>query len=413
MKTKFIVTSILASMLHINGVAFAEDEPMPADNLDAIISSLQSEFPNLSEDDARISVNGELRARIADVKACADDIEGFAGIHIDYAPKLRAIVKFKRQPNPKLRQCTTDSLFKARGAGSSLDELEFADGVAQQLMADLDLPHGITLDIIKNRVTVEVESKNFQRVKKALNAETSKNSSLKRAIKLRKGNSFFTSASADDVVEVQGNIRARSVCTTGYNVQEIATGRRGITTAGHCNLSSFGVGGGFFNPNTQRLERTLDWTRNVADANNDLAWYSNANDSYLNRISYTNVVPGTYLAVAGTVTSGGLTTSDFICRLGRKSNDEQCGFYVGRVTRTEANAGVSGNFALARQGSSSSLTSFVEEGDSGGPVYVWTFSPGTVFAVGTNVARGNFNNGELLFNEVEKFSNLGVSIITN
>ena len=410
---KLILPAIAASLLHV-GVSHAEEQGIPADNIGATIDFLQTEFPNLSDEEALGAVNGELNGKINELVECAKELDGFAGVHIDYAPKLRAIVKFTRNPNSKLRQCTSDSVFQSRGAASSLEELVFVEGVAQELLADLEVPHGITLDVIKNRVTVEVEPENFKSARKAINASSRENPILRSAIKLRKGDGFFTSSIADDVIEVQGNIPAGRACTTGYNVEQISTGLRGVTTAGHCRLSSFGVGGGFFSPNTQRVQASLDWTLTPAAANNDLAWYSNANDIYLNRISYTNVVPGTFLAVNGTLNSNLLNTSSLVCRLGRTSNDEQCGFYVGRVTRTEATFLTSSNFALARQTSSTSTTSFVQEGDSGGPVYMWSsLLPGAVTAVGTVVARGRNTNGELLFNEVEKFSNLGIRIITN
>lgn len=412
---RLLGTTIAVGGLLLSSSAYAQSS---FDNSENIISSLKSDFPNLSDADARTALSGEFRDEMAAIESCVSQLDGYAGMYIRYAPKLEAVTKFNKSPNKKLRQCTKDKLFKAVGAASSLEQLEEASSLVSDTLSDVDFPYGLETDIIKNRVTVEVFPENFKIAKNALKNIRIGNNPLSRIVKLRKGDGFIFSTTADDIIEVQGNIRAGD-CTTGFNVKEtnafgVDTGRKGVSTAGHCDNSSFSVGGGFFSPNSQQYvdERWEDGSNPSTHNDQDVQWHTNANDIYENRVSYTNVVPGTFLAVEATIATSSLTTAhpfylttgSYLCRLGRVSNDEKCGFYKGFVNATDDETKQTLTIP-AFEALSGPLS---QRGDSGGPVY----------AIGNNggiLAAGVLSSGAggiATFSPVDKFSNLNIRVIT-
>lgn len=415
MSTIRLLGSIAIGALLISSTAHAQSS---FDNSENIISSLKADFPNLSDADARTALSGEFRDKMAAVEACASDIDGYAGMYIRYSPKLNAVTKFQKSPNQKLRHCTRDRLFKAVGASSSLAQLEEASAIVKEAMGDVDFPFGLETDIIKNRVTVEVFPENFKTANNTLRHLRVGNVPLSRIVKIRKGDGFIFSSTADDIIEVQGNLRA-SDCTTGFNVQEVDafgvdTDRQGVTTAGHCDNRSFSVGGGIFNPNSQKFvaERWEDGSNPTSHDDQDLQWHTNDNDIYLNRVSYTNVIPGTFLAVEDIITTSSLstaspfhlTTGSYLCRLGRVSNDERCGFYTGFVLATDDDT----NQTLEVPAFEALSGELSRGGDSGGPVY----------AIGNNggiLAAGVLSSGAqgiATFSPVDKFSNLNIRVIS-
>ena len=71
---KLILPAIAASLLHV-GVSHAEEQEIPADNIGATIDFLQTEFPNLSDEEALGAVNGELNGKINELVECAKELK--------------------------------------------------------------------------------------------------------------------------------------------------------------------------------------------------------------------------------------------------------------------------------------------------------------------------------------------------
>ena len=61
-------------MLHV-GVSHAEEQGIPADNIGATIDFLQTEFPNLSDEEALGAVNGKLNGKINELVECAKELK--------------------------------------------------------------------------------------------------------------------------------------------------------------------------------------------------------------------------------------------------------------------------------------------------------------------------------------------------
>ena len=343
--------------------------------------------------------------------ACAKKQDDYGGMKVMHSPKYHVIVKFKDEHVSKLRECTRDTKFVSRKANRSVTEQDAITAKAAEALSRQGVEFSYS-------TSFEYEAAVFNIVK----SDSARSKSLLEALDVPKFSIRLEEADRVDIVQTaiwQGNNTYRNqgqpVCTTGFSVQSNTTGIKGITTAGHCTD---------WQPNTGSVQ-TPEFDPNASNAtpNIDLQWNSNgssgANSPYVPQMSYTNVVPGTFQNVLLALDSTTLPQGIFMCALGRGSSapHERCGSTSG--TFTGPINGVMHTFAKATQfGGNGTPNSFVQSGDSGGPVYLtidineFGLQIVGVLALGTIVGHPPNINDTVLYTPSELFSSLmGVTIL--
>ena len=393
--------------LSLPGIANAE-AANPLD--DAFLQSYVDSFPQVTMEQANFILSDDLNNEINEVQACLLDADqenhtdNFAGIYRRQAKKFRVMVKLKKRPTQSLRECTNNPVFKAVGAGSSLAELEEMQEATRDALAEVEFPFSANIDVIRNRVTIEVLPENFTATKKVLN----KRRGSKKGIKVQRGDGFITvtTAAVRAGLDAEGN---RLSCTNAYTVYSPILNKFGTTTAEHCG-SSFSVNG-----RTQSVQGSLELAQNA-----DIMWGTNSGDTYEPSIDRQyDGAPGTTARVTGAKSQSSLVLNEWICKIGRTTN-RTCGQHKGLMEKKESyGCGFLGlstcyrsSFLLqAEVPGATSPTDFSAGGDSGGPVFTRSLGArGGITAVGVVSGRTS-GNGILLYTGVDQFSNLSLSLV--
>ena len=315
---------------------------------------------------------------------------------------------YKRQ----LKECTNNRVFKAVGAAYSLDELEEAELAVVQALELSDISYGLTKDIIRNRVIVEIEKENFKEVSTILKSVRQRN----RSIRLRKGDSFFGELSqitllpdpriyGNDIVSIPQLFGSAPRCTSGYSVIQNKTSHdstapnllTGITTAGHCpnNVRVLGTS------QTIQPPGELDFQQNT-----DLQWHRNSTDEYAARVISSASDPARTQRigwnVARSVRVANIPMGKYTCKEGRITGNT-CGIYQGTTTSTNNlnNRSITSGIVLGMLG---------DNGDSGGPVFGYSLAGLEAYGTSSTIRRSSTS---LTFTTVDSFDNLGLTILTS
>jgi len=375
---------------------------------DAFLQSYVDSFPQVTMEQANFILSDDLNNEISEVQACllnADAenyTDNFAGIYRRQAKKFRVMVKLKKRPNQSLRECTSNPVFKAVGAGSSLSELEDMQEAARDALAEVEFPFAANVDVIRNRVTIEVMPEDFTATKKALNRRRGS----KKGIKVQRGDGFVTvtTAAVRAGLDVEGSSLS---CTSGYTVFSTLINKFGITTAEHCGRS-FRVNG-----RTQSVEGRLELAQNA-----DVMWGTNSGDTYEASIDRRHDgAPGTTARVTGAKSA--LALNEWVCKIGRTTN-RTCGQHKGLMEKKESfSCGFLGLSTCYRSTflfqaevpSATSPTDFTAGGDSGGPVFTRALGArGGITATGIVSGRTS-SNGVMLYTGIDQFSRLSLSLV--
>lgn len=158
-----------------------------------------------------------------------------------------------------------------------------------------------------------------------------------------------------------GGMRTRddgtNVCTTGFTVERISTGLRGVASAGHCGI--------FVNEAVHPGHGThqIDHYTSYVGSLGDFQWFTSGQVETDDFYSDTDTIRD----VTAVELQSGLSQNEAVCAYGRSSNDADCSL---RISNVNVNCGPTPGNQVRMNGDTQI------PGDSGGPWYWGTVAYG-------------------------------------
>lgn len=313
----------------------------------------------------------------------------FAGLIIEHRPSYRVVVRFTGDAKAQLARYTRDPVFVAEVAPRPLELLRSVqDEVGEQLnQAGIAFESGLDLKSSQVDVYVLDSANASKRLSGVL--------SLASFVKVHKVPALMTTtATVVGGNRVDGSTRR---CTTGFNVVNAAR-ELGIVTAGHCDNSLTYIG----SPNVNLVFQTEQ------DAGSfDVQWHKQttvgAPKEQPNEIKIVGG-PQASMRITSETPSSALSLGTPVCKNGLTTN-YTCGEIADMNAQTNYN-GTIGSYLRVHNANNLVMT---EEGDSGGPVFGTDTAYGIVHGRG---GPGTPTHDDMYFMPVERFSALGVSVVT-
>lgn len=278
----------------------------------------------------------------------------FGGLYIEHKPAFRVIVKMTGAGQGLLAQITTDPLYVVEKAEVPIQQLtQLKDRIGKILSSDGTYYFATNVNVWDG--AVEVRSTDLAAVKRVLPANITSDNRVR-----------FTAVTsgADNTTTIYGGkaMTGTLQCTSGFTAT--GSGGPGIVTAGHCPESMTLSGVTF--TTVQEVYRT------------DTSW---GFDFQFMRPSGTHTYPNeTYKTstqrevITSKTYAGDLPIGASICAYGSVTNALRCGTLVAKWEVKRDNNGITSSvFRAAPTGTQT----FVQGGDSGGPVY----GPGTAYGL--------------------------------
>lgn len=392
---------LLALLTSFSSIVIASNE-IPVDNAMAQDSAAYSRDMGVSLDEAenRLSIQrdiGNLHAMLA-----LDNHENYAGLYVEHTPVYKIFVLFKNLKgnknknftgylNRKLAQSPWRSYVKIRKVENSLNDLKTLQMDVAELIEQLGQTGSnpeLSLNTEKNKIEIRTLNK----------AELEFSFS-------NAGLSLPASVEIVEVIELSSNPEAADIfgglgivanCTTGFSVENIITGERGISTAGHCSFPAI-----FENEEIplkaelEVLHYDIQW--HSADAANKTV------DNYVRTCSFFGATCGRR-EIIGVIPRQYQFIGEYVCKFGEVTG-ETCGIITDTFYSSYKPAadGSKPEYSFKHVYVSSLGSNLSSEGDSGGPWY------------SGNYAYGSHTTGPGLdstYMAADDFSVLGIKILT-
>lgn len=372
-----------------------------AGNLSPEAAIYKDLYPKSNASAERIDeiLSPEFIAKINVVEECASKLPGYAGYDTRHEPKFEAVFKFTHRANKKLRKCTRDRDFKARGAAFSVESLQAGlDEVIEAIDGKLTSP-GLEVSTKFNRIVLTVKKSEVHKARRALRLA----GIHRRLVRI------------DSVAEIQGGISTNvpgnlkisdgaTVCSTSFPMQwevfnpinfQFET-EYGFLSAAHCedsmtiSINSIPLSVPALNPTSDLvrpvLETTLADLQVMALPSSDVAQPTISGASF-NLTHDPKVLSAVYVPpinYPACVTGSNSTPT----------NNLKCGAFLGDQPVDYTTVASIGRY-LRLPTLRSTTVVLHAQGDSGGPVYSPNFSSGilAVNPVGTVSGRWTSQDG--------------------
>ena len=279
-------------------------------------------------------------------KALADRFPNqFGGLFVVHEPNFRVVVKMTGAGEGLLQQVTQDPLYVVEKAERPVKMmLQLQDRiVAALVVANV----GFETNVNVWTGEIEVDVIDAEGARKALGQLLEANA----FVKLRK-----VAALPQNTAAIYGGRAATGStqgCTTGFSVTNGVIS--GFLTAGHCD-NTLTVSGYSFSLKEQVYQNSTQF-------GHDMQWMSNSSHTFPNEIyrgsSTREVITNVYDPI-------NMPLDWSLCAFGVTTNALKCGKLKSKYTKTTDNNGIVGYFFRAATDDGSY---FVQEGDSGGPVF--------------------------------------------
>lgn len=304
---------------------------------------------------------GALNARLTEEQAST-----FAGLSIEHAPDFHVVARFTRNGEETIAPYLSPALaplVRVEPARFTLEQLERRLEAGYNRVRGSGIEASGAVDVRANRAEVHVLAGRAAAARALLGADDA--------------NVVEVEHLPSEEITMYGGLPI-STCTTGFTVRN-SSGRRGVSTSGHCGNSQSYSG------------YSLRFIAESYSGAYDIQWHDRAGDTYTNRIkvgsntrSITGVRSRTSQAVGSTVCKQGKTTG-YTC--GTISTISYCASGACVWVRVAGNG-----------------TNLSEGGDSGGP---WFYG---------NTAYGSHTYGignDSAYMASNYFSGLSVTIATS
>ncbi len=315
----------------------------------------------------------QLQDDIGELNRVLTEKEGhtFAGLWIQHQPEYRVITMFTKNGaatlQPYLQNGSLASLVQVQTAEATLQELETARARAVESVNQLGIRFSSAINIPKNRAELYV-----------LDASQLTMNLLQTYTQLPANVDIVQFAELPkNVADIFGG-KALSSCTSGFSVKN-SSGRKGVTTAGHCSDTQWYNG----------VE--LQYMGGTPGGVDDIQW-NRADQSFTVR----NLIwEGTYNRYIFNVKfRSSQSVGEWVCKYGKTT-----GYACGTITTT------------SQDGLNVRVDNMtVQGGDSGGP-WFWNNT-----AYGTTISACTLYSGTpcAIYGPVDHIYNtLGVSVLTN
>lgn len=335
-----------------------------------------------------------IRAELLDLYS-----DRIAGSYVEYEPTTRLVIRLTGTGEPaEVSRDVADGNLQVEfetGAAHTLEELY---SLLETYGAQIPHAHVRYVDERTGEIVFEVEpdtAPSLSAADRAAEIESLASELFDAPIRIEE-------APAMEQIALFGSGELRFAgagwCTTSFAVLAVALNEVGVTTAGHCNSTSFsyfGRDGASHNPVSR-----VGWR---ANATTDLAWINN----------YPNIPVGPYFwagvwrPVTGQMTIGNTGIGDMRCYYGSRSNAAACGQVTGVNISPGNSCGITQTApcanAFVRIGNSASLNCM--HGDSGGPVYLNQNASGVL-------THGGLGQGQpCAYGPIERFNDLNLALM--
>jgi len=418
---KLTLTSVLLLGVSCYGTAFAQDNSDGSVDSPASIRSVMDiyleDYPNATREEATEILSQEMNEEITSVLNCVKNDLYFAGMYQSHVPSFRIDVKFTENPEINLNKCSQNPIFTPTIAVNTITELEAAKEAVMNRLNFYKMEYRMGVSHQTNKLEIDVPKGSLLTIMNLINSFDIKGTIFKFNEVDKIGIEFTAGGGSSGPLQVRGNMKVSHTygqdCTTGYVVESTdSVPTVGVTTAGHCPDAKVFLGSNPVNVEPGQSDPGMPGH----DPNVDLQFMTvGVGDpnlvEYLPEINYHQVQAGLTMDVLGSQNSGTIGQGAYICSIGHAGAPaRQCGNYSGFQSFNGY-----GTFPTATQPNSTSLTSFAQPGDSGGPVFFeyingipqWGVDP-FVVALGTMVGHDLSENGVLYFTPMERFVDIGV-----
>lgn len=344
---------------------------------------------SLEEAKRRLTLQESVGALQAEL--LANESSTFGGLWIQHEPQFRIVARFTRDGATTTRPYVADGplsgLVETRTAAATLDELRAAQDDATNIARAAGVAVESQIDVMENRVKLFV-----------VDREELDSSLAAPDVELPSEVDVVT---VDELSRKTTDLHAGLTlvpCTAGFAVTH-SDGRRGITSAAHCE------------PNQTFNGTALSFVRALNGGKYDVQWYEAPGFTLRNLIK--DGSGNRY--VRGTQPLARQTVGTYVCKYGKKTR-----FGCGNIVATDFKP------PATTRGCPISLCTYSatfirvhkhrvtlsEPGDSGGP---WFFG-NTAYGIMTDAAKHKYPDGSFVWDgvymAVDYFSGLGLSVLT-
>jgi hypothetical protein len=398
-------------------------DALSQDAADPIVLGLMRDFNLDSTEATRRAAIMSDAADLAEKLEASEPVR-FAGLYIEHSPTFRVVVKLVGNADGLLARYTSRPEIVAEKASNPLRALLNKQQAITKSLGSDSGTYIVGIDVKSNRVIATITR------------------GKGGAAKLKSGGHGGTDALIEEVdkvatpIIVYGGLEIKSAswptnktgisysdsASAGFNVRH-SSGTKGVTTAAHfdeCNVTGVrhpdGTPVTLTNCTKNTLatfipdSTTLTFRAQQFSSGSDVEWRTSTDQTrFKNEIQYGG---GGYAYTTMRVTSvGTLRGSMPVCKQGL-ATFYTCGTTSSAmVTFQDPDGIITGSYWLVAKNSGGAMAG---PGDSGGPVFGGGSTPGTGVALGTNTAvvEGGSFAGQLVVMPVQRFSTLGITVMT-
>jgi hypothetical protein len=279
----------------------------------------------------------------------------FGGLFIEHQPTFRVVVKMTGAGQGLLKQVTGDALYVVEKAIIPIQQLnQLKERVGKTLASDGTYYFAANVNVWDG--VVEVRSTDMDTVKRVLPANIVGDARV-RFIPVTFG--------AANTASIYGGraMTGTQNCTSGFTA--VGSGGAGIVTAGHC-ANSLTLSGVSFTVVQEVYKTDTNWGFDFQFMRPTGGTHTFPNEAYNTSTTREVITAKTF--------AGDLPLGATICAYGAVTNALRCGTLAAKWEVKRDNNGITSSvFRAAPTGTQT----FVQGGDSGGPVY----GPGTAYGI--------------------------------